>query len=366
MKIPKYYLLFLAGIIIFLTTSAYLTKEKNEGVIKVNTALNQDDYDNSKIIKFDHKLHTTEAELACEDCHGKALTSTLAKQNLNPKMKDCESCHDVKDEKQCNLCHYDGVYKKLKSPDRELIFSHKEHISKENKCTDCHQGLEAVKFSKESASAMPDMESCYKCHNDQTASSSCESCHTNLTNLTPKDHLKTNFLNQHTTVAGVGSNPNNNCMMCHSDNFCQACHSPQSFTGNNTKDNFYAPYYTRENATRTDRGDLQNLTTAHNLNYLYTHGLDATQKSFECNTCHSPVDFCSSCHQSGGNTVTGIAPQSHTQPDFVLMSSGGGLHSQLARRDIESCQSCHDAQGQDPVCAQCHLNPNIINGEGLK
>ena len=365
MKIPKYYLLFLTGIIIFLTTTAYLSKEKNEYLNKGNSVYTENKYDNSKIIKFDHKLHSTDAELACEDCHVKALTSTSAKDNLNPAKKDCESCHDVKDEKQCNLCHYDGVYKKLRSSDSELYFSHKEH-SKDQKCTDCHKGLEAVKFSKESASAMPDMESCYKCHNNEVASNSCETCHSNLTNLTPQDHLRTNFLNQHTTVAGVSSK--NNCMMCHSDNFCQACHSPLDFTGDNTKENFYAPYYTRDNATRTDRGDLQKLTTAHNLNYLYTHGLDANQKSFECNTCHSPVEFCSSCHQNGGNTVTGIAPQSHSQADFVIygMNTGGGLHSQLARRDIESCQSCHDAQGQDPVCAQCHLNPNIINGKGIK
>lgn len=366
MKIPKYYLLFLTGIIIFLTTTAYLSKGKNDFVKKENNVYAEKVYDNSLIIKFNHALHVKDAELACQDCHTKAVNSTSLKDNLNPQKKDCSSCHDVKDEKQCNLCHYDGVYKKLRSSSNgELIFSHKQHMNaKGDNCTDCHKGLDAVKFSKESSTAFPDMESCYKCHNNQTASNSCETCHTDLTNLTPKDHLKTNFLNQHTTVAGVNSK--NNCMMCHSDNFCQACHSPQSFNGNNTKDNFYAPYYTRENGTRIDRGDLQTLNTAHNMNYLYTHGLDATQKSFECNTCHSPVDFCSSCHQNGGNTVTGIAPQSHQQPDFVMMSNGGGSHSQLARRDIESCQSCHNAQGQDPVCAQCHLNPNIINGKDIK
>lgn len=365
MKTAKYYLLFLTGIIIFLSTTAYLSKGKNDFFKKEKAIYAGQIYDNSKIIKFDHKLHTTDASLACQDCHVKALTSVSAKDNLNPVKKDCESCHDVKDEKQCSLCHYDGVFKKLKSSDRELIFSHKEHL-KDQQCTDCHKGLETVKFSKESSSAFADMESCYKCHNNKTASNSCETCHSNLTNLAPKDHLKTNFLNQHTTVAGVSSK--NNCMMCHSDDFCQACHSPLDFTGNNTQDNFYAPYYTRDNATRIDRGDLQKLTTAHSLNYLYTHGLDANQKSFECNTCHSPVEFCSSCHQNGGNTVTGIAPSSHQQPNFATMdaTSGGGLHSQLARRDIESCQSCHDTQGQDPVCAQCHLNPNVIDGRGIK
>ena len=364
MKITKYYLLFLLSVVIFLTTTAYLSKGKSEYVKKEKVFKTETIYDNSQIIKFNHKIHTVDAEIKCEDCHKKALTSVSSKDNLNPKKKDCEGCHDVKDTKECKLCHYDNVYKKLRSSDRELIFSHKDHVKNE-KCTDCHKNLDAVKFSKESAAGFPNMESCYKCHDNKTASSDCEACHNNLTNLTPKTHLKTNFLNEHTMVAGVSSK--NNCMMCHSDNFCQACHSPLNYTGDNTKDNFYAPYYTKDNGTRTDRGDLQKLTTAHNLNYLYTHGLDANQKSFECNTCHSPVDFCASCHQNGGNTVTGIAPSSHQQPNFATMdaSTGGGLHSQLARRDIESCQSCHDAPGQDPVCAQCHLNPNI-NGKDIK
>ncbi|MBK8553487.1 MAG: hypothetical protein IPL53_21445 [Ignavibacteria bacterium] len=71
--------------------------------------------------------------------------------------------------------------------------------------------------------------------------------------------------------------------------------------------------------------------------------------------------------QNGGNTVTGIAPSSHQQPNFATMDvgSGGGLHSRLARRDIESCQSCHDAAGSGFVAFRCHLNPNI-NGKGVQ
>jgi hypothetical protein len=152
--------------------------------------------------------------------------------------------------------------------------------------------------------------------------------------------------------------------MCHSDNFCQACHSPLKFNGNNTKENFYAPYYTKENATRVDRGELQKLTTAHELNYEFTHGLDANQKSFECQVCHETSNFCVSCHQTGGNIATGIAPQSHLQNNFTTMgvNTGGGLHSELARKDIESCRSCHDVEGSDPVCIQCHFDNDGIKG----
>ena len=216
MKISKFYLLFLSGIIIFLSSTAYFL---NNGNLKGNNETVFESakiYDNSKLIKFDHKLHVTDASVKCEDCHDKALTSVSSKDNLNPKKKNCESCHDVKDKKQCGLCHYDNVFKKLRASDRELNFSHKQH-AKDKQCTDCHKELDKVKFSKESAAGFASMESCYSCHNNQKAANDCEACHNNLTNLTPKDHLKTNFLNQHTSASGVSEK--NNCMMCHSDNF---------------------------------------------------------------------------------------------------------------------------------------------------
>lgn len=365
MKISKFYLLFLSGIIIFLSSTAYFL---NNGNLKGNNETVFESakiYDNSKLIKFDHKLHVTDASVKCEDCHDKALTSVSSKDNLNPKKKNCESCHDVKDKKQCGLCHYDNVFKKLRASDRELNFSHKQH-AKDKQCTDCHKELDKVKFSKESAAGFASMESCYSCHNNQKAANDCEACHNNLTNLTPKDHLKTNFLNQHTSASGVSEK--NNCMMCHSDNFCQACHSPLKYKGNNTKDNFYAPYYTKETGVRTDREKLQKLTTAHDLNYKFNHGLDANQKSFECKTCHDPVSFCTSCHQNGGDLITGIAPKSHLQPNFTTLgvNTGGGLHSELARKDIESCQSCHDVEGRDPVCIQCHFDNDGVKGTNPK
>ena len=361
MKIAKFYLLFLIGVLIFISSTAYFLKDKSVKGKEKNVYTAGINYDNSKVIKFDHKLHVADAGVKCEDCHSGVTKSVSSKDNLLPKKKDCESCHDVKDQTKCNLCHYDKPYKKLKPTDRQLNFSHKQHISGKQ-CTDCHKDLDKVKLSKESAAGFPSMESCYSCHNNKKAPNDCESCHTNLTNLIPKNHQMSNFLNEHTSVAGVSEK--NNCMMCHSDNFCQACHSPLKYTGKNTADNFYAPYYTKETGTRIDRSDLQKLTIAHDLNYKYTHGLDADNKSFECKTCHDPVQFCSSCHQNGGDLVTGIAPSSHQQPGFMTtgVNSGGGLHSELAQKDIESCQSCHDVEGSDPACIKCHFDNDGVQG----
>jgi hypothetical protein len=368
MKILKYYLIFALCIAVFLGTTAYFPGVKKMDSTKENVyASDYKKSDNSKIIKFDHKLHTVDAGVKCEDCHVKVKNSVSSKDNLNPNKKVCETCHDVKNEKECKLCHYDNVYKKLKASSSELIFSHKQHIAGKQ-CTDCHKDLDKVKFSKEAASGgFPSMETCYTCHNSNKATSECAACHTDLTKLVPKDHEKANFLNEHTTVAGV-STSNKNCMMCHSDNFCQVCHSPRSFNGKNQANDFFVPYYNRDGATRIDRDDLQKLTTVHDLNYRYTHGLEAGQKSYECKTCHDPVTFCASCHQTGGETLTGAVPKSHSQPNFISLgvNSGGGLHAENAKSDIEKCQACHDVQGADPVCIRCHFDNDGIKGTNPK
>jgi len=87
MKITKYYLLFLLSVVIFLTTTAYLSKGKSEYVKKEKVFKTETIYDNSQIIKFNHKIHTVDAEIKCEDCHKKALTSVSSKDNLNKSVE---------------------------------------------------------------------------------------------------------------------------------------------------------------------------------------------------------------------------------------------------------------------------------------
>lgn len=367
MRAFKYYIIFIVGIIIFLSSSAYLFKDIKSDARKNIKEVSKIVYDNSKRIKFNHKFHVTDQGVKCEDCHTGAVNSVSSKDNLNPKMDVCATCHDVKDEKNCTQCHYDKNYKKLNQTNRQINFSHKFHIGTQNKkCLDCHQDLDKVKFSKESSAPFPTMETCYNCHNNQKATTNCEGCHTNLTTLKPKDHKKSNFLNEHKFVNG--NTLDNKCMMCHTDNFCQVCHSPIQYNGQNTKENFYVPFYSKEGATRIDREDLQKLTTVHNLNYRFTHALDANNKTYECKTCHDPVSFCASCHQNNGEIPTGIAPSSHLKPNFFTMgvNTGGGIHAKLARQDIEQCQTCHDVQGGDPICIKCHYDNDGIKGTNPK
>jgi hypothetical protein len=368
MKVSKFYIFFIAGLIVFLSSTAYLVKTQLMWDSRVNSHQADKIQDHSKVIKFDHKVHVTDNGVACQDCHTAAVKSISTKDNPLPGHNECSACHDVQDQKNCTLCHYENKYKKVKPSSFELSFSHKFHIETEKRvCTDCHTGLDKVKYAKESAGAFPQMDLCITCHNQQKATNNCEACHTNLADLKPASHLQSNFLNEHKVVMGVSAT-DTKCMMCHTDNFCQVCHSPLNYSGNNEKDNFYAPYYTKEGGTRIDRASLQKLTTVHEINYKYNHGLDANQKSFECKTCHDPVTFCASCHQNGGDNLTGALPQSHLQPNFTTLgvNTGGGLHSELARKDIEACQSCHDVEGRDPTCVKCHFDNDGIKGTNPK
>ena len=131
----------------------------------------------------------------------------------------------------------------------------------------------------------------------------------------------------------------------------------------NTKDDFYTPYSPHK---FTDSKNMQNLERVHGLDYRFTHGIDAKGKESTCMTCHETETFCVECHNSSGGdfAMGGFTPVSHQAPDFIILGvgSGGGEHAKLARRDIESCSSCHDVEGADPSCILCHVDPDGIKG----
>jgi len=367
MKILKTYSLIIAGLIIFFSIAAFYSAS-NVKNYKIYDSVN--DKGNKDLIKFNHGLHIKDAQMKCVDCHTYAEKAEKSDVNLNPSMQICSSCHDINDKSKCNLCHYEGVYKKLVPCNKNLYFSHKYHITSQRKaCEDCHTGLDKVKYAADSYGGYPAMETCYSCHNNKKANSDCESCHQVLTNLKPRDHLSLNYLNEHKVQVDYATGQSNNkCMMCHSDNFCQVCHSAKGYNGSNTPKDFYAPYYTYEGGVRRDKAELQKLSNVHNMNYVYTHGLDANHKGHECKTCHDPVEFCSSCHNNGGNLLTGMAPKSHLETGFTTfgVNTGGGLHAKLAKKDIESCEACHSINGADPACVKCHFDNDGVKGTNPK
>ncbi len=334
--------------------------------------------DNSKLIKFSHAKHIVDVGAACTDCHTAVTTSTKETDYLLPTMATCYTCHDQASTK-CEFCHASSdstTYQDLVQTSSPVYFSHKHHtVDLKLKCETCHQGLDKVDYAGQDANALPKMERCTVCHgrietnfqpakSDSTvakaAPSACETCHKDLANLVPESHRRPDFMSQHKDFVNM-SGPQNDCKSCHSPTSCQECHDASNLAKDLTPGQLYVPATPSLSPLTTHK----NLTVqkVHPDNYRFTHSIDAKGRESNCYTCHDEQTFCVQCHTSEANGNR-IKPVWHDGGDFVTfgVGSGGGRHAQYARRDIESCASCHDAQGADPVCITCHNDPDGIKG----
>ncbi len=317
-------------------------------------------------IKFSHKFHVQESGIACADCHVKAAASVLASEGLRPDHTNCESCHAEQIENSCTTCHVGDdplSYAAKIAPVRELVFSHKQHLDQGAECTTCHAGLDQMETPV--GEHVPTMSTCNTCHEGAKATDACEACHTNLAALRPVEHNRTDFIREHKKVA---QRMDANCASCHTEETCQDCHNGEDlYRVNVPGQDRQTPHGPR--VFGISRGQGQTILKVHDLNFRFTHGIAAKGKSAECQTCHDNQDFCSSCHLSGGNVTQEVfRPAGHDAPGFKTFGrgSGGGTHASLAKRDIESCASCHDPNGADPTCVTCHFDADGIKDNNPK
>jgi Cytochrome c7 and related cytochrome c len=354
MKLKYIYLIVSVIVVAILILTAFIGREPVDDELTVNRDL----------INFSHSFHSDIAE--CADCHSAVPESVSLNDRLLPNMDDCGTCHEVEDEEECSTCHINNVYEPLIQTKSKLIFNHKDHLDRDLDCTTCHQDFTAIDYSIEAEQKVPPMELCADCHSPvEAAPSFCESCHISTANLIPQNHITDNFTKEHKFLA---QSIDANCMTCHDNSTCASCHiSTSTITEGNTADDFYQPYMPSQGIDGTKQQVIERV---HEFNYRYIHGIDANSKVSECQTCHQVESFCASCHQSENAdfSLGGVAPLSHLNSDFKTfgVGTGGGEHAILARRDIESCTSCHDVQGSDPTCITCHLDSDGIKGTNPK
>lgn len=317
-------------------------------------------------IKFSHKFHVKDSGISCTDCHSGATTSKFASDKLSAKHENCQTCHEEQVEKNCTYCHSsdDVSTYVFEKPARELTFSHEFHIADQKiECQTCHKDVESSEQLE--SMKLPAMTTCNTCHNDLKATNACETCHTNFASLRPREHDRTDFVSEHKRIARVNDAT---CMNCHRQETCQDCHNGVGLTGTQESGkDLMSPRSPR--LTAIDRGQGMLLAKVHDLNFRFTHGLAAQQKKQECQSCHKEQIFCAACHAAGGNVnQVSFKPLSHASQTWKTIGpgSGGGDHAQFARRDIESCASCHDVQGGDPTCLTCHTDSDGLKGTDPK
>lgn len=298
--------------------------------------------DRSQLIKFSHKFHIADAGAECSQCHAGIEKSEKSSDNNLGKMDQCYTCHDQK-MTDCKTCHLEKSepYSAFKNPKRELVFSHKLHMSAQGmKCETCHKDIAQKDYTN--VSMLPAMESCMGCHDGKNAGNDCRTCHTDIRFIKPADH-KMDFIRTHKQVVATAGTAN--CQMCHEEESCSECHESgnlQTFKNKGEFKTSMAPSGTGGNAT-------MNVQKPHALDFVFTHRFEAKAKTRECQSCHETESFCSQCHNGSSKVAK---PAWHAVPGFV--TANGGMHAKLAKKDMENCASCHQAENADPKCLDCH------------
>ena len=173
-----------------------------------------------------------------------------------------------------------------------------------------------------------------------TAIKECNSCHKSEGVALNHD---ADFVRGHRILAGKAGN---NCAQCHEQKWCLDCHK-----GGSSGDTLSQDGAGRDYKPKSHRSD-----------FISIHPLKAQGNQQQCYRCHDAVSFCNSCHIrfpkgrmqikshmmfSGpkGPLATGMTGASST------MTWTLGEHATEARRNLQSCQTCHP---EGDVCIQCH------------
>lgn len=319
--------------------------------------------DKKQLLKFSHSKHA-EAGVECASCHTPEKLTKKASDKMLPTHTECQSCHEQEVNEKCAYCHTDENNPvALPNPVREVLFDHQLHVVDQKvECITCHAGIEKTDFAE--ALHNPSMATCNTCHNNVKASNQCEVCHTNLVTLRPASHSAANFKREHARIMN-GRTFDANCQSCHTESSCMECHDGTNLTKISAfeKTGMMSP-----RKFGNDRPAALSAQNVHDLNYKFTHGIDAKGRAADCQTCHRQQTFCSDCHMNGSVALGGAMPTSHEQFGFTTLGvgSGGGSHARLAKRDIQRCAACHDVEGSDPSCITCHVDGDGIKGTNPK
>lgn len=283
---------------------------------------------------FEHRKHLT-AGINCLRCHESVKTAGGESTLHIPGKQECLSCHSKPhDENDCSNCHGSDVTRSAAIGAIEhLRFEHKKHLGRvEGQCVPCHTEAGSL----DPTSLRPAMAQCFTCHEhrDQWAVNDCAGCHKNLASehVKPSTHIvhEGNWLKEHGVRAAAARDL---CAACHSESTCASCHGVTVAA---------LPW-----KLKFDQPSFNNL---HAAGFFQRHPDEARAQPGLCTTCHSPENFCQTCHDSNKVSATSGAKSPHP-PGWVRAK--GGDHGKAARLDPVECASCHGGAGE-MLCVGCH------------
>jgi len=134
-------------------------------------------------IAYNHRLHTQDLEISCENCH---VGATSGEQAGPPDLQTCLECHeeavtDKADEEKIRAYASKGEqipWKRLTCLPDHVFFSHRRHVTVgQIDCATCHGPMAVQTKPPEKALKTLKMSDCLHCHEKSGASLDCNACH---------------------------------------------------------------------------------------------------------------------------------------------------------------------------------------------
>lgn len=200
----------------------------------------------------------------------------------------------------------------------------------------------------------------------------CNSCHQSEGVALNHD---ADWVRGHRVLASRGGA---NCVQCHDQSYCLDCHSGGGIGADLSTQNYRRDYIPK----------------SHRSDWLEIHPLKALDNPQTCTRCHDQK-YCTQCHSKFKATdlqffshrrqfsdiqlsnagprheifTTAQCPTCH--PDSLVPShKWAGEHAREARRNLQSCQTCHS---DGDTCLKCHsarsglkVNPHPRNWDSIK
>ncbi|MBI5490347.1 MAG: hypothetical protein HY905_23625 [Deltaproteobacteria bacterium] len=312
---------------------------------------------------YDHARHAPHVP-ECSTCHRYAAEASPgaevpAPQFERPAESDCTGCHpfdrpspaervDRADPEVCGVCHALDERGRISLPAVQprfpaLDFDHRAHDQDSAApCSACHDAEQLA------SRATPSMQGCMTCHDD-ALDGGCAICHLHdevgRLIVDRPDHprlVPTEWMgdlwhgSDFDTAHGVAARTKRDvCDSCHEPTFCEGCH-----LGEALEQRF------------------------HPAGWITLHGAAERSTDLDCETCHRGQEMCLTCHRRAG--VSFDSPElGRTVPRGLSFhadtwSSRPEEHARDARRNLESCVSCHSAGD----CLVCHASGPSPHGPG--
>lgn len=176
----------------------------------------------------------------------------------------------------------------------------------------------------------------------------CNACHkeqgiplTHDNDWAGKHHQDSDWMGDHRAAAGKGGT---NCSDCHNQSFCNECHTGGGIDIDLRKQTFKRNYVPKN----------------HRTDFISIHPIKAKDNPQTCIRCHNQR-FCTDCHArfpKGSLNIKSHRPAG-ANGQIYAASDWRIDHSMEARRNLQSCQTCHP---EGDVCIQCHsAKPGGVN-----